>query len=238
MLITNKALWRLKIEEAQADAVVHGAPTTDSYRSMEKEVAINIWRWAEGFFQNVLPEDHSTVLDIGGKYGAAARFATKLHQNVRAICVDSDSGSFPKVSDAYHNLSFICADIEEHDLLTAILPVKANMIFCNELIPYLGFRLSYTLKMLRDTLLAENGVVYLSFPDTADYGRDFSYYASLADIPRSPLHGASKAAGYNVIWLYSEEEVRNEISEAGLVIKKSAYAMGPQGKHINLALSR
>lgn len=237
MLITNKALWRLKIEEAQADVVVHGGPTTDSYRAMEKEVAINIWRWAESYFQDIPPESHSVVLDLGGKYGTAARFATKLHPNVRSICVDIDTGAFPMSFDA-SNLSFIQADVEDHDVIVDSLPIKANMIFCNELIPHLGFRLHYTLTLLRDEILAEGGVIYLSFPDTNDYGRDFTCYASLADIPSSPLHGASKAAGYNTIWLYSEDEVKAEVAEAGLVIKKSAYAMGPQGKHINLALSR
>jgi len=230
----NNVQWRPNLEHAQALVALNTA-TNDASRTLEKEVAINVWRWAEAYF--VDKHGPFDILDLGSRYGTAALFTAITNTTVRARVLHNDAGSFTKIQ-TLNSVEFIEVEsIEDEEIFGLLCTMrKANIIFLLEQVQYLHYRLSYLLRLLKDHAIADDGVIYLSFPDVDDYGKSYTFYNCLADIPVSPFQHSLVDRPCVPVWMYSLDEVFSELAIAGFKVVKKAVAIGPEGKHYNLAL--
>ena len=108
-----------------------------------------------------------------------------------------------------------------------------DFIVFSEVLEHLNFRAEPTLVALA-SVLAPEGRIYLSTPDSAEWGVTTKYYDSYDELPLP-----SEADRDNVvddhIWQFSRDELMAVITAAGLEVVRFAYAPGTHGRHFNLA---
>ena len=103
-----------------------------------------------------------------------------------------------------------------------------------EVLEHLNFHPVPTLRKLR-SLLAEDGRLFLSTPDSAEWGRVTKHYGSLAEIP-PPQPGRPLVDDH--VWQYSRSELLSVVREAGLDVVRFAYAPGVVSRHLCVCLKR
>jgi SAM-dependent methyltransferase len=169
-------------------------------------------------------------LDIGCAYGTLALFCQRLCQ-CAVWCTDFiDVYLSPALRNKY-GFSYAVNNIE---LDPFPWPLTFDLIVFTEVLEHFNFHPLPTLLKIRD-LLTDDGRLYLSTPDAAEWGRVTKYYARLEDIP-FPLAGAPLVDDH--VYQYNKEELLGLIHQAGFRVVRQAFAPGTCGRHFNLTLAK
>ena len=83
--------------------------------------------------------------------------------------------------------------------------------------------------------LSEDGILYLSTPDSDYCGRITKYYQTLAELPKA-VRGRTPIDDH--VWQYNQAEVEGLLKAAKLRIVRFDRAPGTFKHHINLAAVR
>lgn len=194
------------------------------YRPEERFYWFPILNW----IQNLASVER--VADIGAAYGTLLLYTIKCHKPTYVLAVDALKDLSPNLIDRY-NIHHLNMDIERSNLDGL---GQFDLLLFTETIEHLNFHPMLILKRLR-RMLSRDGVMILTTPDAAQWGRVTKYYPSLSAIPLYSGQAAEWIDDH--IWQYTREEVEKIILDAGFNIVKFAYAPGVKGRHLCFLLS-
>lgn len=169
------------------------------------------------------------VLDIGCAYGTLAVYSKELFgaEVYATDFMDYISEGLIKEYSLIYSKNNIELDKFPWD-------IKYDIIILTEVLEHLNFQPLFTLKKIRE-LLSENGSIFLSTPDSSEWGRVTKYYRNYKEMPYPskdiPIYD-------DHIYQYSKSEILELLSEAHLKVEKLDYAPGIFGRHFNLKLTR
>lgn len=213
------------LADVQADIASNnpGPNYAKAYRGSER----NYWRHIPGWIAE-LPSN-IRVLDVGAAYGTLAIFTKRL-LNADVVCVDAIPYFAPQSLLEREEIPLILKNVELsdfHDLGTF------DLIIFTEIIEHLNFHPHATLQKLK-SLLRDGGKIALSTPNAGSrWGRVTKYHSALSDLPAAPAPGRKWIDDH--IWQYTEDELRQVLTEAELVIEKFAVSPGKDNAtHFNV----
>jgi SAM-dependent methyltransferase len=199
-----------------------------TYRGLEPLFWVNLPKWIKKDSYN---HPAKKLLDIGCGFGTLALYC-KRTLNCEVYATDFvDDFSTPHSLAKKYNWTFKVNNIELDDFPW---DVKFDIILFTEVLEHFNFNPVPTLKKMHD-LLSENGVLYLSTPDAAQWGRLTKYYPSLDKLPY-PKKGLPVVDDH--VYVYTKQEILQVLNEAGLKIQRFGYSPGLVSRHFNIALTR
>jgi len=199
------------------------------YKNSEIYYWKNIAKW---LYKSHQRNEIKKCLDIGCAYGTLALFCKRLF-NSDIYCIDYIDTYISRELIERYKFKFQVNNIELDEFPWE---TKFDIIIFTEILEHLNFHPTITLKKIRN-LLTDDGVLYLSTPDAARWGRVTKYYASLDLIP--PPNRDMPIVDDHV-YQYNKTELINVISDAGFKIDKFAYSPGILNRNrcFNLALKK
>jgi 2-polyprenyl-3-methyl-5-hydroxy-6-metoxy-1,4-benzoquinol methylase len=198
----------------------------EKYKKDESSYWIPIPKWIE--------EDSKTLkfrncLDIGMAYGTLALFAQKK-SGCDVFGIDFTDTYISKKLLKKYNFNFDVCNIELEDITWN---EKFDLIILTEVLEHFNFYPVPTLQKIRN-LLSEKGIVYLSTPDAADWGK-LDTFASFEEIPM-PIVGLPIIDGH--VYQYTRDELGTIFAKAGLKVDRISYSPGVIYGHIVYTLSK
>ena len=222
--------WMKEIKSCQDEIVTLNPDPRymQTYRGLEPLFWSNIPKWIEKDNSN---RTAKRLLDIGCGFGTLALFCKRL-LNCEVYATDFvDDFSTPHSLAKKYNWSFKVNNIE---LDSFPWDVKFDIILFTEVLEHFNFQPVPTLKKMHN-LLSENGTLYLSTPDAAQWGRLTKYYSNLNELPY-PAKGLPVVDDH--VYVYTKKEILQVIDEAGLKIHRFGYSPGLVSRHFNIALTK
>lgn len=216
---------------ATQDAVERGSTNphyAKAYRAEETSYWLHLARW---MYEDAQTMTFRRVLDVGPGYGTLALYLHEL-SGCDVRLVDTLDVYLSRALADRPRFEFRVSNVE-----TEPLPFAGpfDAVIFSEVVEHLNFHPVPTLRKLAEAM-APAGRMYLSTPDAAFWGRVTKYYDSLAEIPL-PGNGSTWIDDH--IWQYSESELRDVISAAGLAVERCDRAPGRNGNaHLNLVCRR
>jgi len=183
------------------------------------------WLWEDGRTQTP-----RRCLDIGCAYGTLALYCRRLF-SCEVYCTDCTAGYLSPALSKEHGLIFAQSNIE---LDMPPWGRDFDVVIFSEVLEHLNYNPVSTLRRIA-RLLAEEGRLYLSTPDAAEWGRLTKYYATVEDMP-PPEAGRERIDDH--IYHYSKAELESVLGAAGLHVERWSYSPGSNGRHHNLTLLR
>ena len=198
-----------------------------AYRDTEIFYWMNIPEWIlESKSQHV-----KNCLDIGGAYGTLALYCKNIF-DCNVYITDFVDNYLSKSLLKKYNITYAVNNIE---LDPFPWNVKFDVIILTEVLEHFNFHPIPTLKKIH-SLLSDDGCVFLSTPDSIEWGVTTKYYNSLEEIPL-PVKVTSQAIDDHV-WQYNKNELLYVLDEAGFYVEKFAYSKGVMARHFNLMLRK
>lgn len=217
----------------EADGI-HGYYATE-YREEETTYWAYIPAWMEkhSTLWASRPEGTSPrILDVGCGYGTLLSLAVELYDGA-GTCLDI-KGFLPTSVGEQSDLRFIKANAE----LDPIPGGPYDLVIMTEVIEHFNFHPLPTLRKLYAALLP-GGRLFLSTPDSAEWGRLYDFHRKLADFPSPPTPEAMRPATTDEHhWIYSKSEIIAVLNDAGFQIEQLAYSPGTRGRHFNIVAIR
>lgn len=223
--------WRLLLEDCQkevADAATHPHYAA-AYRAEELSYWLHVPGWID---EDARARPPRRCLDVGCAYGTLLVYVRRL-TGCEAFGTDFTGAYASHALLAKHDINFAVSNIELDPLPWSH---TFDMILFTEILEHLNFRAEPTLRKLAG-LLAHGGLIYLTTPDAAEWGRTTKYYPSYDALPepREELRGQLVD---DHVWQFDESELMCVLAEAGLSVRRRAYAPGQSRRHFNLTLQR
>jgi SAM-dependent methyltransferase len=195
-----------------------------SYRQEELRYWFHIPQW--------IAEDNEKhrikrCLDIGAAYGTLALFCNRI-SGCEVYCTDFVETFMSRLLAERYHFSFLLNNIELDPLPWNL---QFDAIILTEVLEHLNFYPVPTLRKIRD-LLSDDGKLYLSTPDAAQWGK-LTRYTNLGEIPY-PRKGTSIIDDH--VYQYSRNELYIVLDEAGFRIERFKYSPGVVGRHFNLSV--
>ncbi len=245
--VKNKGKSILKVASRDLSIYSHAtSPWMRGIRACQKEIAelnphphyTQAYRSQEIFFWRRIPEwirkdyIHTTArryLDIGCAFGTLALYSKKF---LKCDIYTTDyvdtylSKTLAKKYDFFFRINNIELDAFPWD-------AKFDVITFTEVLEHLNFNPVPTLRKIR-SLLTENGKLYLSTPDAAEWGKVTKYYA---DWNNMPLPNKSLPIVNDHVYQYTKEELFDALKAAGFNVERFGYSPGVVCRHFNLTLT-
>jgi 2-polyprenyl-3-methyl-5-hydroxy-6-metoxy-1,4-benzoquinol methylase len=221
--------WMKRLLECQEEVARCGAIPyyLNQYRGQEISFWLNIPRW---IYENRTITHVERGLDIGCAYGTLALFCKRLF-DCEIYCLDMMTSKQIESLTKKNGMSFTVNNIE---LDPFPWNLKFDLITFTEVLEHLNFNPAPTLLKIRDHL-TDNGRLYLSTPDAAQWGRIRGGHSSWKDIP-NPKKGLPLTGGH--MYQYCKDELFHVVGEVGLDVEKFDYAPGFGARHLNVCLRR
>jgi 2-polyprenyl-3-methyl-5-hydroxy-6-metoxy-1,4-benzoquinol methylase len=205
------------------------------YRNAYRKEEFHYWQHIpEWIFEDAQEHDVKRVLDVGCAYGTLACFAKMVYKcEVQGVDVQK------YLDDAIwynYDLTYQILDIEtEINKLCG----KYDRIIFTEVLEHLFFNPTDTLRNLKE-LLEDDGLLYLSTPDAAEWGKVVDGYN---DMNEMPYIGQVEKPDFKTIdrhlYQYNTQEIHQLIKDAGFKIEKFAYSKpGQRARHFNYQLAK
>lgn len=221
--------WMKKLHECQEEVARCGAIPyyMNQYRRQEISFWLNIPKW---IWESRANKHVRRSLDIGCAYGTLALFCKRTF-NCDVLCLDMmTSCEIVKLTNE-NDMTFVVNNIE---LDPFPLNFEFDLITLTEVLEHLNFNPVPTLRKIREHL-SDDGTLYLSTPDAAQWGRITGSYSRWKDIPY-PEKGLPATGGH--IYQYSKDELYQLIDEAGFRVERFDYAPGVGARHLNVCLRK
>jgi len=217
--------WYPSLSEARneiaAAANVTGFP--DLYRSEEILYWLHLPGWIAQWASESQPK---RMLDIGAGYGTLALFCAKL-TGARVACLDIESHRMSEPVMDRNGVTIREGNIETEDLDWA---GEVDGIVMTEVLEHFNFNPIPTMRKVA-TALVSGGRLFLSTPDAASWGRVQDGPSSFRDL--LPPNPATQIEDRH-IYQFSEDEVRDVLTESGLRVLRFERAPGRWGVHHNV----
>lgn len=194
------------------------------------------WYWercaAMMCFQKRDKVNVNNVLDIGCGYGTLAVMAKNLF-DAEVYALDYKK-RIPDEILRDKKIHFIEKDIEL-DEIPFRWPMVFDIIIFTEILEHLYFNPLETLIKLK-RMLSRYGIIYLSTPDAAQWGRVTKWYTHVGQMPKIDSY---KPDIDEHVYQWSEGELMRLFDEAGLKVEEMHFSSPPfWGRHFNLKLSK
>jgi SAM-dependent methyltransferase len=208
-------------DEIAAVANTTGFP--DLYRTEE----ILYWLHLPGWIAEwAADESPSRMLDIGAGYGTLALFCAKL-TGATVACLDIESHRMAESAMAPNGVTIREGNIETDSLDWA---GSVDGVVMTEILEHFNFHPVPTMINIADALVP-GGRLFLSTPDAASWGRVEGCPESYGDLP---LPDARMPIEDRHIYQFSEDEVREVLTESGFRVLRFERAPGRWGLHHNV----
>ena len=172
------------------------------------------------------------ILDVGCGYGMLLSLAVEIYDG-QGSCLDIKE-YLPKAVREQYGLEFVKANAE----LDPIPGGPYDVIIMTEVIEHFNFHPLPTLQKLHDAL-APGGRLFLSTPDSAQWGRLYDFHRSLDDIPLPPQANEPRPETTDEHrWMYSASEITGILDAAGFQVMEVEYSPGIRGRHFNIVAIR
>jgi 2-polyprenyl-3-methyl-5-hydroxy-6-metoxy-1,4-benzoquinol methylase len=199
----------------------------DGYRDTEIFYWMNIPEW----ILELKSHHVKNCLDIGGAYGTLAIYCKNIF-NCNVFIIDLLDTYFSKLLLKKYDISYAANNIE---LDPFPWNVKFDVIILTEVLEHFNFHPIPTLKKI-NSLLSDDGCIFLSTPDSVEWGVTTKYFNSLEEIPL-PVKDSTEAIDDHH-WHYNKNELLYVLDEAGFYVEKFAYSKGVMARHFNLMLRK
>ena len=227
--------WRLILNEIQEEIGYHGkAHYREAYKKEEYHYWQHIPQW---IFEDATANKVDRILDVGCAYGTLACFAKKVY-DCDVVCIDVQE-YLDDVIRYNYGLEYYIVDIETEIDRIKKMCGKFNRIIFTEVIEHLFYNPTDTLKNLKE-LLVDDGILYLSTPDAAEWGRVEDGYQHVTEMP---YIGTVEKPDFKLIdrhlYQYTANEIHQIIVDAEFNIDKFGYSKpGRRARHFNYQLSK
>lgn len=202
------------------------------YRDAEVYYWTNVPRW---IWEDARRRKVDRSLDVGCSYGTLSLYTHKVTQASIFLVDFIPDYMSPAVLRRYPFQFRVCN--VELDALPFEGPF--DQIIFTEILEHLNFHPVPTLRKLA-RLLSDEGRIYISTPDAASsWGRVTAHYNDYRDMPPPERTGKAVIDGH--IYQYSQAEVFDILTEAGLSVERWDYAPGyltMNNSHLNFACRR
>ena len=223
--------WQQLLEECQEE--VAALATHPHYAAAYRREELSYWLHVPGWIhRDARGRPPRRCLDVGCAYGTLLVYVRRL-TGCETFGTDfTDAYASPALL-AKHGVEFAVSNVELDPLPW---PHEFDLILFTEVLEHLNFRAAPTLRKLAGRL-APGGLIYLTTPDAAEWGRTTKYYARYDELPepREELRGRVVD---DHVWQFDEAELMRVLEEAGLSVLRRAYAPGQSRRHFNLTLTR
>lgn len=219
--------WLVHLRKTQEE-VAELYPENHGYVKVYREQEVYYWVNVPKWIWEDKSETITNLLDIGCAYGTLAVYAKKQYKcNVHAI--DFMDYISKKLTNKY-GIEFEICNIE---LENPTWNVKYDRIIFTEVFEHLNYNPLNTLIRIRE-LLTDDGVLYLSTPDAAEWGRTL-HYPSYKDIP---FPNVKVEILDEHIYQYDFDEITTLFSLSGFEIMEFNHSPGFGGLHFNFKLRK
>jgi len=200
----------------------------EAYRDEE------IWYWVNvpGWLAKLRADGMQVqrVLDVGGAYGTLALYCKKLF-GCEVFMTDFADSFLSRTLREAVPIHFAVNNLELDELPWGH---RFDIVLFTEVLEHLNFNPRASLLKLRNALRDE-GKLFLSTPDAAEWGKTTRYYEKLAEMP-DPKPGQPVIDDH--VWQYGKKELVTLLEECGFHIDELAYSPGTPNRHFNLQLGR
>jgi SAM-dependent methyltransferase len=195
----------------------------DLYRTEEILYWFHLPGWIAEWAAGVQP---SRMLDIGAGYGTLALFSAKL-TGATVTCLDIESHRMAESVMTPNGVTIREGNIETDSLEWA---GSVDGVVMTEILEHFNFHPVPTMTKIA-AALGPQGRLFLSTPDAASWGRVEDCPESYRDLP---LPDAKLPTEDRHIYQFSEDEVREVLTESGFRVLRFARAPGRWGLHHNV----
>lgn len=204
----------------------------NKYRAMEIKFWLNLPKW---IYENK-EKGKCVGLDIGCAYGTLALFCKKT-LDCEMYCIDFIDVYRDKNLFKNYNITFAINNIE-FDLFP--WDMKFDFVIFTETLEHFTFNPIPTLKKIH-SILSKDGLLYLSTPDAAEWGRVTKVYNNIIDMPPPkkgiPLPTQKFDLKDGHVYQYTKEELFHILDESGFQVEKFDYSPSHK-RHFNLTLKK
>ena len=219
------------IQQAIAEADGLDGYYATGYRQAETSYWQYLPAWMAAHSSKVVGHE-ARILDVGCGYGTLLTLAVEIYDG-QGSCLDIRE-YLPKAVREQYGLEFVKANAE----LDPIPGGPYDVIIMTEVIEHFNFHPLPTLQKLHDAL-APGGRLFLSTPDSAQWGRLYDFHRSLDDIPLPPQANETRPKTTDEHrWMYSASEITGVLEAAGFQVMKVEYSPGIRGRHFNIVAIR
>ena len=223
-------LWLKEIQKSQ-DHISMSSDTNRYYVTDYRDTEISYWSHIPKWIMQLKNQNVKNCLDIGGAYGTLAIFCKNIF-DCNVYVTDFVDIFLNKVLLKENDITFSVNNIE---LDKFPWNVKFDLIILTEILEHFNFQPVPTLKKIH-SLLSDDGHLFLSTPDSSEWGITTQYYDSLEAIPKE------KSDNFKIIddhvWQYNKSELLYVLDEAGFIVENLKYSKGIVGRHFNLKLRK
>lgn len=180
-----------------------------AYMSEERSYWTNIPLW---MYEDRNNKNIRTCLDIGCGYGTLLLAAKKIF-GCKLFGLDyMDAYMSKKIIDKY-DIDFRICNVE-----TEPIPweYKFDIILLTEVIEHFNFNVVVTLMKIINSL-SDNGILYLSTPDSAYHGKITQYYSSYKQMPGPDGRAAVKDCH---VYVFDKNELIKIFDDIGLTVER------------------
>ena len=110
-----------------------------------------------------------------------------------------------------------------------------DFVIFTEVLEHLNFQAVPTMIKMRDRLV-EGGRMYLSTPDSGEWGVTSAYYERYEDLPQ-PAEELRKKVADDHIWQFSESELMAVVDASDFEVLRFDYAPSMGSRHFNMTLT-
>lgn len=230
----NEPLWLQEIKRCQdriAASCKPGSYYMTGYHNEEIAYWLNIPQWILEIKE--AGDSVNRCLDIGSAYGTLALFCKDVFGCEMYVTDHTDAFANSALLKK-EDINFALSNFEidefpwDNDL-------KFDIIILTEVLEHFNTHSTNALKRIY-SLLADNGRLFLSTPDSAAWGTTTKYYPNLDLIPKS-LDDNHKHIDDHV-WQYSKEELLRVLDMAGFYVERFDYSPGTVARHFNVCLRK
>lgn len=202
------------------------------YLTAYRDFEISFWMHIPKWILEIKQDKRCNVgrcLDIGSAYGTLALFCKNVFDCDVYVTDFTDAFMRPALFEDV-GINFAINNFE-FDTFPWNDAMSFDVIILTEVLEHFNLHPFNTLRKIH-SLLSEDGYLFLSTPDSAQWGVTTQYYPDLASIP---MYGTGDQTPVDDhIWQYSKPELLYVLDEAGFYLERLEYSPGMMGRHFNL----
>jgi len=188
-------------------------------RSIERH-SFNSYHYALDLYRGIVEERGArTVLDVGAAQATLAILLAEAGLIVTAVDIRDEFLTYAKTRVEHGDIRFIAGNTFDLEELG-----EFDVVFANQIIEHLVYPADFLAQLKR--FVKADGVLVITTPNHDYFRSTLPSYRELGD-PRDHEHRQFSAGGADHFFAYTEEEVREAATTAGLSVQRVVYNETP-----------